>query len=385
MNREQTAAIYGSGPAGLMAATVLAEAGVPVTLFERRPSYGRKLLIAGSSGLNVSHHCDLYEFISHYRGFSEEVWRRFFTVLSPTDWIRFIERLGLETFVGTSSRYFVREMKASGLLRAWRSHLEKLNVKFMPGHEWNGFAGGDGFAVTGLFLGGGSWEDVTPSWPEKMRGAGIQVREFEPSNVGYEVAWKDEFLKEAEGKPLKNIVLKNRSGSKAGELVITRYGLEGTPIYFLGQVGLAHVDLKPSMSEAEILVRLQEVRENLSPIRRVKKHLSLGDAAMALLFHHTDEKTRNDLQALVSRIKAFPVELLRPRPLIEAISSTGGVDLNEVSIEFGNELALKRFPSVFAGGEMLDWSAPTGGFLIQGAVTQGAVAGQSMLNYLQGL
>ncbi len=385
MNREQTAAIYGSGPAGLMAATVLAEAGVPVTLFERRPSYGRKLLIAGSSGLNVSHHCELDTFISHYRGFPDEVWRRFFSVLSPTDWIGFIEKLGLETFVGTSDRYFVKEMKASGLLRAWRAHLEKLGVSFVPGHEWNGFQPNEGFDVTGLFLGGGSWEDVPPAWPGRMRESGVRVLDFYPANVGFEVAWKAEFLKEAEGQPLKNIILKNRAGSKAGELVVTRYGLEGTPIYFLGQVGLAHVDLKPSLSEAEILVRLQDVRENLSPIRRVKKHLSLGDAAMALLFHHTDEKTRNDLQALVSRIKMFPVELLRPRPLIEAISSTGGVDLNEVSIEFGNELALKRFPSVFAGGEMLDWSAPTGGFLIQGAVTQGAVAGQSMLNYLQGL
>lgn len=378
----RSAAIYGSGPAGLMAATILAEAGVPVTLFERRPSYGRKLLIAGSSGLNVSHHCGLDEFISHYQGFSEELWRRFFTELSPGAWIGFIERLGLETFVGTSSRYFVREMKASGLLRAWRTHLEKLNVKFMPGHEWRGFENRDGFAVTGLFLGGGSWEDVTPTWPGLMREAGIRVREFEPANVGYEVAWKEEFLKEAEGKPLKNIVLMNRSGSKAGELVVTRYGLEGTPIYFLGQPGPAHVDLKPSMSEMDILKRLQDVRENLSPIRRVKKQLSLGDAAMAMLFHHTTEATRNDLQALVSRIKAFPIELLRPRPLIEAISSTGGIDLNEVSIDAGNELALRKFPSVFVGGEMLDWTAPTGGFLIQGAVTQGAVAGRSMLNYL---
>lgn len=364
-----------------MAATVLAEAGVPVTLFERRPSYGRKLLIAGSSGLNVSHKTDLEDFLSHYRGFDRAIWRRFFEIFSPDDWIRFIESLGLETFVGTSSRYFVKEMKASGLLRAWRSRLTDLGVQFVPNHEWSGFEELSSFEVSGLFLGGGSWEDSEPKWPKIMQAAGVRVKPFYSANAGYEVAWREEFLQEAEGKPLKNIRLKNKNGEKAGELVVTRYGLEGTPVYFLGEAGSAVLDLKPQLSRDEILARLRSVRENLSPIRRVKKVLGLCEASFALLFHHTDESIRGDLELLTARIKEFPIELLRARPLVEAISSTGGVDLDEVSTEPGNELALKRFPGVFVGGEMLDWTAPTGGFLIQAAVTQGAVAGKGMLRY----
>lgn len=372
-----------------MAASVLARAGVAVTVFERRPSYGRKLLIAGSSGLNVSHAAGLEEFVSHYEGFSPEIWRRFFGIWSPVDWIRFIEVLGLETFVGTSNRYFVKEMKATGLLRAWRGDLERRGVRFMAKEAWTGFegaalAGQSKFDATGLFLGGGSWEEEPPVWPDLMRAAGVEVRPFEPANVGYEVSWCAGFLKEAEGKPLKNIVLRNPKGEKAGELVVTSYGLEGTPVYFLGQTGPATLDLKPSLSEIEILERLKAVRENLSPIRRVKKILALPEASLALLFHHTEEADLKSLERLVLRLKNFPIDFLRPRPLSEAISSRGGIALDEIDTEPGRELALKKFPGFFAGGEMLDWSAPTGGFLIQGAVTQGAVAAKSMLRYLNG-
>jgi len=381
--KSENAAIFGSGPAGLMAASVLSNAGVAVSLFERRPSYGRKLLIAGSSGLNVSHQTSLEDFISHYEGFSPEVWGRFFKVLSPEAWIQFIESLGLETFVGTSSRYFVKEMKATGLLRAWRAKLEQAGVRFIANHEWQGLQDFSGFQVSGLFLGGGSWEDVPPLWPERMRALEVQVQGFAPANVGYEVAWSDAFLKEAEGKPFKNILLKNKKGQKAGELVVTRYGIEGTPIYFLGESGPAFLDLKPAMSEGEILERLKAVRENLSPIRRVKKLMALPEASLALLFHETEERVRSDLGLLVKHMKSFPLELRGPRPLLEAISSTGGVDLNEVHLELGRELELKKIPGVFVGGEMLNWTAPTGGFLIQGAVTQGAVAGQNMLRYLE--
>ncbi|NDG85674.1 MAG: aminoacetone oxidase family FAD-binding enzyme, partial [Proteobacteria bacterium] len=185
------------------------------------------------------------------------------------------------------------------------------------------------------------------------------------------------------GLPLKNCVLKNSKGEKAGELVITRYGIEGTPVYFLGEKGPAYLDLKPSMTEESILSRLNAIKENLSPIRRVKKSLSLSPGAMALLFHHTSAEDRQSVERMVHRIKNFEIDLLGPRPLLEAISSRGGVDLEEVSTEPGSELMLKRFPGVFAGGEMLAWSAPTGGFLIQGAVTQGAVAGANMLRYLK--
>lgn len=365
-----------------MAASTLAGHGVDISVFERRPSYGRKLLIAGSSGLNVSHQTDLGDFISHYEGFTTEAWKRFFEVLSPEGWITFIEGLGLKTFVGTSSRYFVQEMKASGLLRAWRADLEARGVRFYPNQEWGSFEELKDFDASGLFLGGGSWEDQPPAWPEIMRVSGIRVRDFTPANCGYEVDFAPGFIREVEGLPLKNLVMKNRRGEKAGELVVTRYGLEGTPVYFLGEPGPAILDLKPQWSEEEILKKLGAIRENLSPMRRVKKGLSLGDAALALLFHHSSDLERSDLTLLVRKIKHFKLELRRPRPLEEAISSRGGLLLDEVSTAPGRELMLLKYPGVFVGGEMLDWSAPTGGFLIQGAVTQGAVAGRNLLRFL---
>lgn len=376
-------AIFGSGPAGLMAATQLVRAGVGVTVFERRPSFGRKLLIAGSSGLNISHEASIPEFIAHYEGFSPEVWSRFFGVFSPKAWIAFVESLGFETFVGTSSRTFVREMKASNLLRAWIEMLKKAGVEFVPNTELNSETRLSDFDSVGFFLGGGSWEDREPLWPEVFQKKfGIRVRPFAPSNVGYEVSWNPGFLQEAEGKPFKNIVFTSKAGTKAGELMVTRYGLEGTPIYFHGTKGTALIDLKPGMSESAITDKLKSVRENLSPLRRIKKVLGLNETALALLFHQTEKSDRENLEKMAKLLKAFPLELLGPRPLLEAISSKGGVDLEEIETQPGLELMLKKHPGFFCGGEMLDWDAPTGGFLIQASVTQGAVAARGMLNWL---
>ncbi len=377
-------AIFGSGPAGLMAATQLIRAGVGVKVFERRPSFGRKLLIAGSSGLNISHQASIQEFVDHYEGLESSVWQGFFRIFSPEDWISFVQSLGFETFVGTSSRYFVREMKASNLLRAWIAMLRELGVEFVPNQEFNLDTDLSGFDAVGFFLGGGSWEDREPVWPEVFRKRfGVKVHPFTPSNVGFEVAWSLAFLHESEGKPLKNIVFSTKKGSKAGELMVTRYGLEGTPIYFHGATGMAHLDLKPGLSDSAVLEKMKSVRENLSPIRRIKKVLGLNETALSLLFHQTTPSERESLETMATLVKRFPVELLSPRPLLEAISSKGGVELQEISIEPGSELMLKKHPGFFCGGEMLDWDAPTGGFLIQASVTQGAVAARGMLNWLQ--
>lgn len=362
-----------------MAATILAEAGISVQLHERRPSYGRKLLIAGSSGLNITHQAEIDEFISQYQGFDPGYWKRVFEAFSPSDWVKWINKLGLETFIGTSRRYFVKEMKASGLLKAWRIHLEKLGVEFIPNSEWQGEELLTGGKPVGLFLGGGSWEDHPPRWPQFMRDAGLQVSPFVPANVGFEIDWKPEFIVEAEGKPLKKIILRNQKGSKAGELVVTRYGLEGTPVYFLGEAGPACLDLKPDLSLEQIMSRMESVRENLSPMRRAGRTLALCEAALALLFHHTDSETKRSIPALAKTIKSFSLIMLGPRPLNEAISSTGGLDLSEVCSDPGREHQLVRFPNVFVGGEMLNWTAPTGGFLIQGSVSQGALAGRNLL------
>jgi uncharacterized flavoprotein (TIGR03862 family) len=393
-------AIVGSGPCGLMAATVLARAGVgSITLIERRPSFGRKLLVAGSSGLNISHDLPVEPFAEHYSveagtAFDREFWRGLLREFGPAEWTRFIgEELGLETFVGTSGRWFVREMKAANLLKRWQERLavdgvelvarrELRSIESVEGGVVLGFADGEAgtFARVGLALGGGSWEDSPPVWPAALERAGIRVVPFSPANCGYEVAWKTGFLAEAEGKPLKNITLRTALGEKSGELVVTRYGLEGTPIYFLGRTGQAELDLKPDLDERAILSRLESVRENLAPIRRVKRVLGLGEASLALLFHHLDPDDRSDLRRLVARIKRFPLTLGSPRPLEEAISSRGGVALAELD----RDLALRRLPGVRCGGEMLDWHAPTGGFLIQAAVSMGFRMGNAIAASLAG-
>jgi predicted flavoprotein YhiN len=188
------------------------------------------------------------------------------------------------------------------------------------------------------------------------------------------------FLKEAEGHPLKSIALTTSLGTRKGELVVTSYGLEGTPIYAIGKSGKVSLDLKPDLSLKEIDSKLNpKNKENLSPVRRIGKYLKLCEASQALLFHLTTPEQRADLKKMTALIKAFPVTLKGTRPLAEAISSSGGLSWSELNADF----MLKKFPGIFAAGEMLDWDAPTGGFLIQGSVSQGYVAGLKMIQYAQ--
>jgi uncharacterized flavoprotein (TIGR03862 family) len=383
--------VVGTGPAGLMAADVLASKGVPVTLFEKRKGIGRKLLIAGSSGLNITNDLPLDEFVSHYTG-SAGLWKRLIGRFTPADWIRFIEEMGIPTFKGTSGRYFVEDMKASRFLKAWRERLESQGVEFVLGREVSDFDFGksgvnlrldDGserdFSAVCFALGGGSHEpQETPlRWPVIFRKKGLGFSEFVPSNVGFQVAWTEEFLKEAEGHPIKGVVLSSPRGKRQGEVVITRYGMEGTPVYFVGQTGRVTLDLKPDLTVEQIASRLAAVRENLSNIRRVKKQLKLDPAALALLFHFSPvEAVQGGDQLRISKIiKAFPLEFLDPRPLSESISSSGGL----VTEELDENMMLRKCPGVFAAGEMLDWDVPTGGFLIQGCAAMGRAAGEGIL------
>lgn len=398
--QDPSVAIVGSGPAGLMAAFEVARAGIQAHVYEKRPGPGRKLLIAGSSGLNVTFDAPIDEFIAKYRGPKSgalELWKRFLTDFSPQDWLGFIEALGLETFLGTSRRYFVREMKASGLLKAWVEHLKSLGVEFHFNEEVQNFSTDPethavtlelktqaaSFSAVCFCLGGGSWEknEDPLRWPPFFIRKGIRLEPFRASNCGFKVDWPKALLKEAEGLPLKGIKLFTTLGEREGELVITNYGLEGTPIYAIGIEGAAWIDLKPSLSEKEILKKVDRPGENLSPMRRIKRHLNLGPAQLALLYHLTPPEERSSLQALISRMKRLPIDLKDRQPLSEAISSSGGISWEEVN----PQLMLKNHPGIFVAGEMLDWDAPTGGFLIQGCVSQGAFAGRAMVQALKSL
>lgn len=395
MNQRSSIAIIGSGPAALMAASSLVRAkksagNFDIHLFEKRSGFGRKLLIAGSSGLNITNSLPTAEFVTHYAGGKSEAWKKLLEDFGPKEWLAFIQNeLGQETFLGTSDRYFVREMKASGLLRTWIGWLENRGVKTHTQKTLVDFGieGGRPFVKFQsdperysfdhviFALGGGSWEDQEPEWCALFREKGLAFSTFLPSNVGYEIDWPEGLVKEAEGLPLKKIRLKTSRGEKLGELVITKYGLEGTPIYFVGTPGKAELDLKPDLYADQILSKMQNVKENLSPIRRAKKTLNLSDAALALLFHLTSPEDKSSIETLAKRVRALPLTLLRPRPLSEAISSSGGLSFTELDDQF----QLKKFPGFYACGEMLDWDAPTGGFLIQGAVSQGAHVAASLL------
>ncbi|MFL5813697.1 MAG: NAD(P)/FAD-dependent oxidoreductase [Bdellovibrionia bacterium] len=399
MSQTLTAAIIGSGPAGLMAAEQLSRLGaqrVKVTLFEKRKGLGRKLLVAGSSGLNITYDCPENEFAGFYRG-SKSHFQKLFQAFGPKDWLNFIEKdLGIPTFKGTSRRYFVEGMKASILLKNWTDRLKKAGVEIVSGHELLDFdkneaglvrlklseLGEKEFHTVILALGGGSWEpqEKPLRWVELLKRKGLTFTEFQSANCGYEIDWPQKLLEEAEGKPIKNIVLTSPKGKRSGELVITRYGLEGTPIYFAGMTGTVYLDLKPEMTPQELLARLNSGRENLSPIRRVKKHLKLSEGADAFVFHMLPAEARGDLKKLAETLKKFPVTLKQPRPLEEAISSSGGLSFSELD----ERLMVKKFPGIFAAGEMLDWDAPTGGFLIQASISQGAFVAARAAELLAG-
>ncbi len=389
-------AVVGTGPAGLMAADVLCSAGLQVFLFDKKSGPGRKLLIAGSSGLNVTFNASPQKFAEYYGEFSHHM-ASALELFSPLSWLKFINELGIETFLGTSGRYFVKGLKASNLLRTWmrRLHDKKVETFFKTevvdfslnkaGHvqiclrkenenqELN-------FDAVVFALGGGSYEEKEKPlrWPNIFSKKFLSFEEFTASNVGFEVAWPENFLKEANGLPLKNIVVHSPKGSKQGDLMITGYGLEGTPIYFVGQSGEIFLDLKPDLDEPAILSRIEKSKKNLSPIRQAKKNLNLSPAALALIFHLTPPAEMTNASVLAGRIKCFPVTLGSPRSLEEAISSKGGLSFEELT----SDLMVKKFPGIFVAGEMLNWDAPTGGFLIQGCVSQGYSAAQGVLRFL---
>lgn len=317
---------------------------------------------------------------------------------TPKDWLGLIESLGVKTFLGTSRRYFIEGMKAPALLRKWVQAIEDQGAVFEFQRELEDFefddqlravrvkfSGGKEIQARALCLclGGGSWEkDEKPlRWLKIFERKGIQIHPFQSSNCGFQVEWPARLLEEAEGQPIKNLVLSSSRGSRAGEVVITKYGIEGTPVYFAGDVGKVYLDLKPNLSVQDILKKLSASQENLSPIRRIKKFLNLSPAALALVYHLSPPTVLNDLEALVARVKHFPLDLKSRQPLEEAISSSGGVSWDELT----ETLMLKHYPGVFVAGEMLDWDAPTGGFLIQGCVSLGHWAGKSILDYLKSI
>ncbi len=393
-------AVIGGGPAGLRAAEVAVTGGAEVTLFDAKPSVGRKFLVAGRGGLNLTHSEPRDRFVTRYGGpgTPEGFWPAVLSDFDADALRAWAAELGVETFVGTSGRVFPREMKAAPLLRRWVERLRRQGVHFALRHRWTGLRSGTpvqlDFQVEGetrsletdaviLALGGGSWPETGSdgTWVEPFRQLGVAVTPLAPANCGWKVAWPPALLAAADGLALKNITARAGTKTISGELLITRYGLEGGAIYQLGAALRAMpepeliLDLKPTFTVEQLVAKLGPLRRNF--LAEARSRWRLSDAAFALLSHLSPPEAFTSAAALVAATKECRVRLTGPQPIAEAISSAGGVGWSELD----PTLMLRRSPGVFVAGEMIDWEAPTGGYLMQGCFSTGTRAARSALEW----
>ncbi len=398
--------VIGGGPAGMRAAEIASATGARTILCDAQTSFGRKLLIAGRGGLNLTHSEPVENFPERY-GTEPERWRDLLNVFGPVHLQEWVHSLGIDTYVGSSGRVFPEGQKAAGLLRAWLERLRTNGVEFQMGARFAGlkrvengwrvrFEGGkqlEAKAVV-LALGGASWPETGSDgkWPVILEGMGIEITPWQPANCGWEVNWPPEFLERAEGKPLKNLtvwaghstgsgpsgILPDRGEAVLGELLVTKYGLEGGAIYRLGRALRAMpepelvIDFKPQLTVDLLRERAADLSGSAEWLRAWKLH----PAAVALL---ETQDLGDDLERTIEQVKNFRIRLQWPRPIAEAISSAGGVPWSELD----EGLMLRKAPGVFVAGEMIDWEAPTGGYLLQGCLATGSRAGASAASFVR--
>ena len=399
---KKTAAVIGAGPAGLSAAEVLAEAGLDVTIYERMASPARKLLMAGRGGLNLTHSEDFSRFLTRY-GSAAEALKPALETFSPQSLRDWCDALGEETFVGTSGRVFPKSFKASPLLRAWLRRLDALGVKIKLRHDFRGFDQSAALFdtpegalrveanVTVLALGGASWPRLGAdgSWVAPLAEAGLPSNPLRPANCGLLIGWSAFFAEKFQGQPLKNIALRCKApqgeGKLArivrGEAMITRRGLEGGAVYALsgdlrdliasgGEAGIV-IDLRPDVTEEHLAHKLAWPRGKQSVSNFLRKAAGLCPAAVALL--RESGPLPETPESLAARIKALPFRVTGVCGLERAISTAGGVDWEALD----SGLMAKHRPGLFLAGEMLDWEAPTGGYLLTACLATGRAAGKA--------
>jgi uncharacterized flavoprotein (TIGR03862 family) len=390
-------AIIGSGPAALMLASALDPQKFEVTIYEKNFAPARKFLVAGDGGFNLTHSEDIDAFIKRYtpQEFLEPCLRAF----SNADLRNWLKQLGIETFVGSSKRVFpVKGIKPIDVLNAILSDLGRKNVSVKTSCEWTGWSehGELMFTtktgpllidtdITVLALGGASWKKTGSdgSWANLLSQKGIEIIPFRAANCAYEIKWDAGFLSQYEGGSLKNISLSCGGHEKKGELVITKFGIEGGAIYALSpqireeleqkKTATIYLDLKPEITEEEIKKRLTKKR-NASLTQSLKDDINLDAVKLALLKSLSSKEEFTDVEKLAQKIKRLPATVLSAAPIDEAISTVGGIALNEVDEFF----QLKKLPGIFAIGEMLDWDAPTGGYLLQACFSMGAWVGERL-------
>lgn len=398
-------AIIGGGPAGLMAAEVLSQAGVRVDLYDGMPSVGRKFLLAGVGGMNITHSEPYPAFLARYAERAPQI-APLLRGFDADALCRWIHELGIETFIGSSGRVFPTDMKAAPLLRAWLKRLRDSGVVIHTRHRWLGWdahgalriASPDGEITvkpdaTLLALGGGSWSRLGSdgAWMLPLEQKGVGLAPLQPSNCGFEVqAWSELLVSKFAGAPLKNVAIGlNDDVPRLGECVITATGVEGSLIYALSAPireainahgsATVHIDLLPGRPVDKLQAALSKPRGSRSMAKHLHSQVGIDGVKAALLRELSDAATFNDPALLAQAIKALPLTLVKPRPLDEAISSAGGVTFEALD----ERLMLKALPGVFCAGEMLDWEAPTGGYLLTGCFASGRAAGLAVVQWLQ--
>lgn len=394
--------IIGGGPAGLMAADTLSQYGIKIDIYESMPSVGRKFLMAGKSGLNLTHAEDYSVFVTRYPDRQKEM-IKYLDDFKPDDLLAFAKELNVETFVGSSGRIFPEEMKASPMLRAWIERLKKRDVTFHLRHRWCGWE--EGLLVfetptekikikpdaTVLALGAASWPKLGSKgeWVSWFEQANILVKPFIPSNCGFYVNWSAHFSDKFHGHPVKSVVLSFENFKQRGEFVITQKGLEGSLIYSasanlrdtLTSTGQAsfQLDLLPDTSLEKLSHALARPRGSASISNHIRKTTGLQGVKLGLLYEFIPKAIFDDPNKLAKAIKEIHIPLLSTSPLATAISCAGGISFDELD----DDLMLRKMPGVFCAGEMIDWEAPTGGYLLTACFAMGRAAGKGVLNWLE--
>lgn len=399
--------VIGGGPAGLMAAEHLASQGLSVDVYDTKPAVLRKFLVAGKGGLNLSRDEDFENFLSHYGNRAIEL-EPFLRAFGPTELRDWVHNLGFETFVGSSGKIFPRDMQAVSIRLAWIKRLKQQGIKFHLNHRCLGWDQEENLVFQSktnnvlthpdaviLALGGASWPATGSdgTWVTFLERQGVLISPLKPANCGFDVNWSDKFRDRFQGTPLKSVAINfqptlRKPLNQQGEFIITQYGVEGNLIYAFSAAirdeilengqAIIHLDLAPGWSIEQLETRLSRPRGSRSISSHIEKSVGMRGVKAGLLWEYLPRSVFNDPKKLAAAIKSLAVPLEKPRPIEEAISTAGGIQFEELD----HHLMLKSLPGVFCAGEMLDWEAPTGGYLMTACFSTGLAAARGLIDWL---